>query len=77
MEIARSRCDTNLFDKMKTGFNTDDAFCDLDIVFSDGKMKVHKIVLAAASSYLHQMLMEDAEVDSLFFPDTSLAVGQV
>ena len=62
---------------MKTGFNTDDAFCDLDIVFSDGRMKVHKIVLAAASSYLHKMLMEDAEVDSLFFPDTSLAVGQV
>ena len=76
MEIARSRCDTNLFDKMKMGFNTDDAFCDLDIVFSDGKMKVHKIVLAAASSYLHQMLME-SDADSLFFPDTSLAVGQV
>ena len=81
LEIARSRCDTNLFENMRSSFHTGDAFSDVDIVFSDGKLRAHRVVLAAASPQLRAMMLDragDAEpVDCLVFPDTTLAEGRL
>lgn len=81
LEIARSRCDTNLFENMRSSFHTGDAFSDMDIVFSDGKLRAHRVVLAAASPQLRAMMLDrggDAEpVDCLVFPDTTLAEGKL
>ena len=81
LEIARSRCDTNLFENMRSSFHTGDAFSDVDIVFSDGKLRAHRVVLAAASPQLRAMMLDRAgdtePVDCLVFPDTTLAEGRL
>ena len=74
LNIAKSQCQQNLLEKLKASFDEGDAFTDFEIVFSDGKMRVHKLVLAATSLYLRDLLA-DPTVDCLVFPDLSLSEG--
>ena len=76
LNIAKSQCQLNLFEKLKVSFDRSDTFTDFDIVFTDGKMRVHKVVLAATSPFLLDLLT-DVSVDSLVFPDISLAEGRM
>ena len=76
LEIARNKCDKGLFEKMKLSLDRSDSFCDAVMEFSDGQLRVHKLVLAAASPLLHEMLAE-GETDTLIFPDISLVEGKM
>ena len=76
LDIARSRCDTQLFDRMRTCYDGKDSFCDMKLVFNDGHVMVHRLVLAAASQYLHTLLL-DTQADCLMFPDISVSVGKL
>ena len=77
MNIARSKCDSHLFEKMKISYDRDDTHCDVDLVFSDGSIRVHKLVLAASSDFLHEIFLNNSEADCVVFPDISLAVGKL
>ena len=76
LEIARNKCDTKLFEKMKMSLDKSDSFCDAVMEFSDGKVQVHKLVLAAASPLLRDMMTE-GDIDTLIFPDISLVEGKM
>ena len=76
LEIARNKCDTKLFEKMKMSLDKSDAFCDAVMEFNDGKVRVHKLVLAAASPLLRDMMTE-SDIDTLIFPDISLVEGKM
>ena len=76
LNIAKSQCQQNLLEKLKLSFDGGDAFTDFEIVFSDGRLRVHKLVLAATSLYLRDLLT-DPTVDCLVFPDLSLAEGRM
>ena len=76
LNIAKSGCQQNFFDKLKVSFDRADTFTDFDIVFMDGKVRVHKVVLAAGSSFLLDLL-SDLTVDCLVFPDVSLTEGKI
>jgi len=74
ISIAKSDYDLNFFTKLKTSYDRD-TFCDFEMVFSDGRIKVHRLILAAGSSFLSELLL-DASNDCLLFPDLTLAEGR-
>ena len=76
LEIARNKCDSKLFEKMKLSLEMSDSFCDAVMVFTDGKIRVHKLILAAASPLLRDMMTE-GDIDTLIFPDISLVEGRM
>ena len=76
LEIARNKCDSKLFEKMKLSLEKSDSFCDAVMVFSDGKIRVHKLILAAASPLVRDMMTE-GDIDTLIFPDISLVEGRM
>jgi len=74
ISIAKSEYDLIFFKKLKTSYDQD-TFCDFEMVFSDGRIKVHRLILAAGSSFLSDLLQDQAR-DCLVFPDLTLAEGK-
>merc|ERR1719367_317709 len=64
-----------MFKKLKTSFEEPSAFSDIDLVFKDGRVPAHRLILAASSPLLHQLLT-DPSVDCLLFPDLSVVQGR-
>lgn len=75
LAIARSECEMRMFKKLNTSFHEPGVFSDIDLVFSDGKVAAHRLILAASSPLLHELLI-DPVVDCLFFPDLSVVQGR-
>ena len=76
LTIARARCQRQLFHKMRTSFlEPSSLFSDLDLIFSDGKLRAHRLVLAACSPLLTSLLA-DPSVDCLVFPEVPLSQGR-
>lgn len=74
ISIAKSEYDLIFFNKLKTSYDRD-TFCDFEMVFSDGRIRVHRLILAAGSSFLSELLLDDSR-DCLLFPDLTLAEGR-
>ena len=75
LAIARSECEMRMFKKLNTSFQEPGVFSDIDLVFSDGKVAAHRLILAASSPLLHELLT-DPSVDCLLFPDLSVVQGR-
>jgi len=74
ISIAKSEYDLIFFNKLKNSYDRD-TFCDFEMVFSDGRIRVHRLILAAGSNFLSDLL-QDQSRDCLVFPDLTLAEGK-
>ena len=74
LKIARAECSRRLFQTLRSSVGPAPPcnFTDITLAFSDGRLRAHRLVLAASSSLLSDLLA-DPTVDCLVFPDVNVA----
>ena len=76
--MARARCHEALRESLASSWavKQPDPTADLKVVFADGEVLAHRVLLAAHSEFLRDLLAEPGR-DCLVFPELGLAEGRL